>query len=163
MPIMMDTMTANMCHKGIGNLEFARVLVEMDAGKKLKKSIEIQYRDVCNNVKGSKKIQVVYDWKPPVCSHCKVFGHEIKQCKKVVVIENDAPKAATNVNGEKGKNVNYDKPCASDGQGNGRNYQNTGKNFNPKILSANARFHNGKAKRSVNEFKRQEYRKKTSE
>lgn len=32
-------------------------------------------------MKGTKKIQVAYDWKPPVCSHCKVFGHEKKKCK----------------------------------------------------------------------------------
>ena len=46
MPIMMDTMTANMCYKGVGNLEFASVLVEMNAEREFKKLIEIQYRDV---------------------------------------------------------------------------------------------------------------------
>ncbi|GJW94747.1 hypothetical protein Tco_0174419 [Tanacetum coccineum] len=52
--VMMDTNTAAMCHKGIGNFDFARVLVEMDAKKELKKEIMIQYRDKNNNVKGSK-------------------------------------------------------------------------------------------------------------
>ncbi|GKC89275.1 zinc knuckle CX2CX4HX4C containing protein [Tanacetum coccineum] len=41
-PMLMDTMTANMCHKGIGNLGYARVLVEMDAAKEIKNEIEIQ-------------------------------------------------------------------------------------------------------------------------
>nr|GEU30464.1 hypothetical protein [Tanacetum cinerariifolium] len=54
-PLMMDTMTTNMCYKGVGNLEYARVLVEMDAEKHFKKEIEIQYRDQNNNIKGSKK------------------------------------------------------------------------------------------------------------
>nr|GFA09996.1 hypothetical protein [Tanacetum cinerariifolium] len=80
--ILMDTVTATMCHKGIGNFGYARVLVEMDAEKDLKSEIEIQYVDKGNNIKGNKKVQVVYDWKPPKCSHCKVFGHEIKGCKK---------------------------------------------------------------------------------
>ncbi|GJS55834.1 hypothetical protein Tco_0629196 [Tanacetum coccineum] len=75
-PMMMDTMTANMCYKGVGNLEYARNLVKMDTEKELKKEIEIQYRDHNNNIKGSKKVKVVYDWKPPACTTCKVFGHD---------------------------------------------------------------------------------------
>ncbi|GJY82054.1 RNA-directed DNA polymerase, eukaryota, reverse transcriptase zinc-binding domain protein [Tanacetum coccineum] len=81
-PILMDTVTATMCHKGIGNFGFARVLVEMDAEKDLKDEIEIHYVDKNNAVKGSKKIRVDYDWKPPICSHCKVFGHHIRNCNK---------------------------------------------------------------------------------
>nr|GEV24769.1 hypothetical protein [Tanacetum cinerariifolium] len=50
--IMMDTMTANMCYKGVGNLEYARVLVEMKPDKEIKKEMEIQYRDKNNNIKG---------------------------------------------------------------------------------------------------------------
>ncbi|GJW18075.1 RNA-directed DNA polymerase, eukaryota, reverse transcriptase zinc-binding domain protein, partial [Tanacetum coccineum] len=51
-PIVMDSMTASMCHRGIGNLSYARVLVEMDATKELKNEIEIQYVDKNKNVKG---------------------------------------------------------------------------------------------------------------
>ncbi|GKF02069.1 zinc knuckle CX2CX4HX4C containing protein, partial [Tanacetum coccineum] len=69
-PILMDTITANMCHTGNGRFEFARVLIEMDAGKVFKTEIEVQYRDNENMVKGVKKVQVLYDWKPPVCSKC---------------------------------------------------------------------------------------------
>ena len=42
-PILMDNMTAAMCHKGMGNLGYARVLVEIKAEKGLKKCIEIKY------------------------------------------------------------------------------------------------------------------------
>ncbi|GKC83893.1 RNA-directed DNA polymerase, eukaryota, reverse transcriptase zinc-binding domain protein, partial [Tanacetum coccineum] len=55
--ILMDTITAKMCHKGIGSLGFARVLVEMDAAKDLKTKIEIQYTDKSNNIKGK-----VFEW-----------------------------------------------------------------------------------------------------
>nr|GEZ62525.1 hypothetical protein [Tanacetum cinerariifolium] len=55
-PMIMDSNTANMCHKGIGNFDFARVLLEMNADKEFKK--------------------------PPACDHCKVFGHVTKLCKK---------------------------------------------------------------------------------
>nr|GEU70676.1 hypothetical protein [Tanacetum cinerariifolium] len=87
-PMLTDTMTANMCHKGIGNLGYARVLVEMDAAKELIHEIEIQYIDKSNNIKGNKKVQVVYDWKPPVCTHCKVFWHEIRKCMNGGVVTN---------------------------------------------------------------------------
>ncbi|GJU69887.1 RNA-directed DNA polymerase, eukaryota, reverse transcriptase zinc-binding domain protein [Tanacetum coccineum] len=60
-PIVIDSMTASMCHKGIGNLSYARVLVEMEAIKELKNEIEIQYVDKSKNVKGSKKVLVMYD------------------------------------------------------------------------------------------------------
>ncbi|GKF09925.1 zinc knuckle CX2CX4HX4C containing protein [Tanacetum coccineum] len=55
-PVIMDTMTTNMCYKGVGNFEYARVLVEIDAEK--------------IDIKGSKKLKVVYDWKPPACTKC---------------------------------------------------------------------------------------------
>ncbi|GJX44527.1 RNA-directed DNA polymerase, eukaryota, reverse transcriptase zinc-binding domain protein, partial [Tanacetum coccineum] len=54
-PILMDTMTAIMCYKGIGNFGYARVLVEMDPEKDLKSEIEIQYVDNGNKIKGNKK------------------------------------------------------------------------------------------------------------
>ncbi|GJT95057.1 retrovirus-related pol polyprotein from transposon TNT 1-94 [Tanacetum coccineum] len=57
-PIMMDNNTATVCHKGIGMLEFARVLVEMVAEKELKKETVIQYRDKNYVVKGNKAVKV---------------------------------------------------------------------------------------------------------
>ncbi|GKE28450.1 RNA-directed DNA polymerase, eukaryota, reverse transcriptase zinc-binding domain protein [Tanacetum coccineum] len=37
---------------------------------------------VCKNGVGRTKYgRVTYDWKPPVCSHCLVFGHDHKNCK----------------------------------------------------------------------------------
>ncbi|GKC83699.1 hypothetical protein Tco_1139416 [Tanacetum coccineum] len=74
-------MTAAMCYKSIGNISYARVLVETDSEKELKNEIKIQYVDKCNNVKGNKKVQVTYDWKPPICTYCKVFGHELWNSK----------------------------------------------------------------------------------
>ncbi|GJV40442.1 RNA-directed DNA polymerase, eukaryota, reverse transcriptase zinc-binding domain protein [Tanacetum coccineum] len=58
-PILMDNMTATMCHKGTENISYARVLVEIDSEKKLKNEIEIQYVDKCKNVKGNKKFKLL--------------------------------------------------------------------------------------------------------
>ncbi|GKD74349.1 RNA-directed DNA polymerase, eukaryota, reverse transcriptase zinc-binding domain protein [Tanacetum coccineum] len=89
-PIVIDPMTASTCHKGIGNISYVRVFVEMDVAKDLKNETEIHYVDSSKNIKGSKKVQVVYDWKPPMCSHCRVFGHEIMKCKNGGVISKDS-------------------------------------------------------------------------
>ncbi|GKG03658.1 hypothetical protein Tco_0311294, partial [Tanacetum coccineum] len=43
-PIIMDDMTAKMCAKGEGRLSFARVLIEIDAGRELNKEIEVVYK-----------------------------------------------------------------------------------------------------------------------
>ncbi|GKC52244.1 hypothetical protein Tco_1074989 [Tanacetum coccineum] len=68
--------------KTLDDLIFARVLVEMDADIEFKKIIEVQYRDNSNKVKGTKMMNVTYDWKPTVCTHCKVFGHNFNGCLK---------------------------------------------------------------------------------
>ncbi|GKB79501.1 ATPase, F1/V1/A1 complex, alpha/beta subunit [Tanacetum coccineum] len=101
-PMIMDSNTANLCHKGIGNFDFARVLVEMNAYKEFKKEIVIQYRDKNNNVKGNKTVKVAYDWKPPSCDHCKVFGHVTTLCKKGGAIF-DMGDLKTKENPEEGK------------------------------------------------------------
>ncbi|GJT53533.1 RNA-directed DNA polymerase, eukaryota, reverse transcriptase zinc-binding domain protein, partial [Tanacetum coccineum] len=80
-PLFMDTMTATMCHDGMGRLDFARVLVEMNANKEFKETIEVHYRDKDNKVKWTKIVNVSYDWKPAACTHCKVFGHNFNECK----------------------------------------------------------------------------------
>ncbi|GJR19678.1 hypothetical protein Tco_0968205 [Tanacetum coccineum] len=81
-PLIMDAMTASMCHSGMGRTDFARVLIEMDASKEFKSVIEVQYKDSGNKIKGTKKVKVSYDWKPAACSHCKVFGHDYAGCSK---------------------------------------------------------------------------------
>ncbi|GKD10711.1 RNA-directed DNA polymerase, eukaryota, reverse transcriptase zinc-binding domain protein [Tanacetum coccineum] len=122
-PIVMDSMTASMCYKGIGNLSYARVLVEMEASKDIKNEIEIQYIDSSKKVKGSKKISVIYDWKPLVCSHCKVFSHDIKKCKNGGVGINDADESQ---NSEKSHSNNKGQ-SNNQNQGNGQRKLDKGK------------------------------------
>nr|GEY75355.1 hypothetical protein [Tanacetum cinerariifolium] len=43
-PIIMDDITAKMCAKGEGRLGFARILIEIDAGKKIKNEIKVMYK-----------------------------------------------------------------------------------------------------------------------
>ncbi|GJT97882.1 RNA-directed DNA polymerase, eukaryota, reverse transcriptase zinc-binding domain protein [Tanacetum coccineum] len=78
----MDSMKTYVCKSGMGRIKFARVLVEIKVVKGLKEEIELQYMDKDQAVKGTKKIKVEYDRKPPICNHCNVFGHSFDKCSK---------------------------------------------------------------------------------
>nr|GEV53039.1 zinc finger, CCHC-type [Tanacetum cinerariifolium] len=78
----MDTMTAQMCHEGVDQTEFARVLMEFDVEKGFKDVIDIHYMDKQNKPKGKKSAMVEYQWKTGIYSHFKVFGHYIGKCDK---------------------------------------------------------------------------------
>ncbi|GKA78627.1 RNA-directed DNA polymerase, eukaryota, reverse transcriptase zinc-binding domain protein [Tanacetum coccineum] len=77
----MEEMTVNMCQFGVGRTDFARVLVEIDAKEDLKDVIKIDYMGKDNIIKGTKKVDVKYDWKPDVYT-CYVFGHCFDKCIK---------------------------------------------------------------------------------
>ncbi|GKD29234.1 RNA-directed DNA polymerase, eukaryota, reverse transcriptase zinc-binding domain protein, partial [Tanacetum coccineum] len=77
-PLIMDQITTNMCNLGNGRPGFARVLVDVEAGKGLPKKIDILYKNKEGVVTGNKSVNVSYDWAPPMCTCCKVFGHNDK-------------------------------------------------------------------------------------
>ncbi|PWA45605.1 ATPase, F1/V1/A1 complex, alpha/beta subunit, Zinc knuckle CX2CX4HX4C [Artemisia annua] len=78
----MDSVTAAMCKMGTGRVGFARVLVEVSAKKVLPEFIEVVYKNGVNDVVCRKSIKVEYDWVPPRCSICCVYGHTDLQCSK---------------------------------------------------------------------------------
>lgn len=69
-PLHTDKLTASK-----KRISFARICVEVEASKELPKDFYIQ----CENGDWI-TILVEYDWKPQVCTHCKVFGHTNAQC-----------------------------------------------------------------------------------
>nr|GEY21840.1 hypothetical protein [Tanacetum cinerariifolium] len=81
-PLVMDDMTANMCHNGIGRSAFVRVLMEIKADKGFKDLTEIKYKDKSNNVIRTKFVKVEFSWKPISCSHCNVFRYSDSRCYK---------------------------------------------------------------------------------
>ncbi|GKC80829.1 RNA-directed DNA polymerase, eukaryota, reverse transcriptase zinc-binding domain protein [Tanacetum coccineum] len=106
-PIRMDYVTAQACTAGRGRADFARVLVEFEAKKGFKEHIDILYRSKDNVVIGTKKVEVEYQWKPDICSHCMVFGHKERTCKKIV--RNEVEENSTNEEGRYGKKENKEK------------------------------------------------------
>ncbi|GJX65470.1 RNA-directed DNA polymerase, eukaryota, reverse transcriptase zinc-binding domain protein [Tanacetum coccineum] len=79
-PVMMDNVTSMMYNQG--RLGYTRVLIEVDVKKGLPKSIDIQYFDKDYKMIISKTVKVLYDWKPPLCTKCSVFGHRDGNCIK---------------------------------------------------------------------------------
>ncbi|PWA92557.1 ATPase, F1/V1/A1 complex, alpha/beta subunit, Zinc knuckle CX2CX4HX4C [Artemisia annua] len=81
-PMIMDSVTAAMCKMGTGRVGFSRVLVEVSAKKVLPEVIDVVYKNGANDVVCRKAIKVEYDWVPPRCSECCVYGHTDQQCNK---------------------------------------------------------------------------------
>ncbi|PWA38815.1 hypothetical protein CTI12_AA577890 [Artemisia annua] len=76
--------TTAMCERSNGRANFARVLVEVDATKGIVDSVEVCYRGLGRSM----LLKVEYAWRPPICYHCQVFGHNFKECKhRVVTVE----------------------------------------------------------------------------
>ncbi|GKC56326.1 RNA-directed DNA polymerase, eukaryota, reverse transcriptase zinc-binding domain protein [Tanacetum coccineum] len=80
-PLLMDNMTKERCLKKAGKLDFARVLVEVSADDELPNVLEIAYPPIGNSPAKIGKLDVKYQWKPPLCTHCKTFGHSTLACK----------------------------------------------------------------------------------
>ncbi|GKD27441.1 RNA-directed DNA polymerase, eukaryota, reverse transcriptase zinc-binding domain protein, partial [Tanacetum coccineum] len=81
-PLVMDSVTANKCKQGIGMVRYARVIIEVSAKKTLANDVEIVYKNTEGMVQCRKNVKVEYDWKPPMCSECGVFGHTSSRCYK---------------------------------------------------------------------------------
>ncbi|PWA74582.1 hypothetical protein CTI12_AA175650 [Artemisia annua] len=80
-PLLMDKMTRERCLRKAGKLDFARVLVEVSAVDDLPNVLEIAYPPIGNRPANVGKLEVKYQWKPPLCTHCKTFGHTTLSCK----------------------------------------------------------------------------------
>ncbi|PWA42932.1 hypothetical protein CTI12_AA540520 [Artemisia annua] len=80
-PMVMDKMTKERCLKKAGKLDFARVLVEVKGVEDLPNVIEISYPALGNRPAKVGKLEVKYQWRPPLCTHCKTFGHTTMACK----------------------------------------------------------------------------------
>ncbi|PWA35274.1 zinc knuckle CX2CX4HX4C [Artemisia annua] len=89
-PIIMDIITTSMCEKAYGRASFARVLIEVDATNELVDHVEVCYEKLGRSM----NLKVEYTWRLPLCTHCKVFGHEFKNCSgRVANVEDKVERA----------------------------------------------------------------------
>nr|GEW18093.1 hypothetical protein [Tanacetum cinerariifolium] len=126
-----------MCQYEVGKTDFDRVLVEIEANKKLGDKIEIEYIEKNESVKGTKEIEVMYDWKRDACPHCCVFGHSWDTCMKRPRTEEEVKANAEAVQREKEKNMATQKEGFTEVQNRRKLPQNQNKNWQQKMYNDN--------------------------
>ncbi|KAJ8420047.1 hypothetical protein Cgig2_011170 [Carnegiea gigantea] len=65
-------------------LQYARLLIEMPLD-----SMFLEYIEFINDNEVLVRQQVHYEWKPIMCTHCQMLGHDILICKKKGVIRQE--------------------------------------------------------------------------
>lgn len=81
-PLMVDSYTSNMCVKAWGRPSFARAMIEVSSDSELKDKIVVVIPKLESIGYTKCDIKVEYEWKPPICAGCKVFGYDESNCTK---------------------------------------------------------------------------------
>ncbi|KAJ0074991.1 hypothetical protein Patl1_34214 [Pistacia atlantica] len=83
----MDKITEDTCRFGVSRIGFARVLVEIDAARKLSESLRIRMPNEVNDESKIIGVRVDYQWRPSQCEQCCEFGHGDTSCARLPRIE----------------------------------------------------------------------------
>ncbi|GJV67413.1 copia protein [Tanacetum coccineum] len=81
-PLILDSYTSDMCMQSWGWSSYARVMIELRADVELKDNIVVAMPKITREGHYTCNVRVEYEWKPPRCSSCKVFGHIHEECPK---------------------------------------------------------------------------------
>ncbi|GJS45412.1 zinc knuckle CX2CX4HX4C containing protein [Tanacetum coccineum] len=84
-PVMLDSYTSSMCNDSWGRSSFARCLIEVNSEADLVDVVTIGIPSLTGDDFIKETIRVEYEWRPPRCDVCKIFGHVHDQCPKKVV------------------------------------------------------------------------------
>ena len=83
--VMLDSYTTSMCMDSWGRSSFARCLIEVDSHSDLLDTVTIGFPSLTGEGFIKESIRVEYEWRPPRCNLCKIFGHTQDQCSEKVV------------------------------------------------------------------------------
>ncbi|XP_071739438.1 uncharacterized protein [Rutidosis leptorrhynchoides] len=90
-PLMLDSYTSTMCMESWGRPNYARALIEIQANKEMKETLVVATPSLMEDgiTKGTTKdvVKVEYEWKPPRCPYCEVFGHTKAGCPKAIPVK----------------------------------------------------------------------------
>ncbi|GJU58103.1 retrotransposon protein, putative, ty1-copia subclass [Tanacetum coccineum] len=81
-PLMLDSYTSDMCMQSWGRSSYARAMIELRADVELKDNIVVAMPKITGEGHYICNVRVEYEWKPPRCAPCKVFGHIHEECLK---------------------------------------------------------------------------------
>ncbi|XP_022024374.1 uncharacterized protein LOC110924688 [Helianthus annuus] len=79
-PVRLDSYAVDMCNEAWGRSSNARALIEISADQDLKDTITKAIPELDGNKYVTETIRVEYEWEPPRCAHCCVFGHDSEEC-----------------------------------------------------------------------------------
>ncbi|GKD36194.1 hypothetical protein Tco_1251703 [Tanacetum coccineum] len=80
--LMLDSYTSDMCMPSWGRSSYARVMIGLRADVELKDNIVVAMPRIKGEGHYICNVRVEYEWKPPRCAACKVFGHIHEACPK---------------------------------------------------------------------------------
>ncbi|GJU69567.1 zinc knuckle CX2CX4HX4C containing protein [Tanacetum coccineum] len=84
-PVMLDSYTSSMCNDSWGRSSFAQCLIEVNSEVDLVDVVTIGIPSLSKDDFTKETICVEYEWRPPRCDTCKIFGHVHDYCPKKVV------------------------------------------------------------------------------
>nr|GEY08046.1 zinc knuckle CX2CX4HX4C [Tanacetum cinerariifolium] len=82
---MLDSYTSSMCIDSWGRSSFARYLIEVNSKADLVDVVTVRVPSLTGEGFTKETIRVEYEWRPPRCDICKIFGHVHDQCPNKVV------------------------------------------------------------------------------
>ncbi|GJW84889.1 zinc knuckle CX2CX4HX4C containing protein [Tanacetum coccineum] len=83
--VMLDSNTSSMCNDSWGRSSFARCLIEVNLEADLVDVVTIGIPSLIGDGFTKETIRVEYEWRPPRCDICKIFGHVHDHCPNKVV------------------------------------------------------------------------------
>ncbi|GKD41269.1 cytokinin dehydrogenase 3-like protein [Tanacetum coccineum] len=104
-PLMPDSYTSDMCMQSWDRSSYARVMIELQADVELKDNIVVAMPKITKEGHYTCNVRVEYEWRPPRCSSCKVFGHIHEECLKGVEYRSVPKKPTASSSGNKKKGV----------------------------------------------------------
>ncbi|XP_024964646.1 uncharacterized protein LOC112504921, partial [Cynara cardunculus var. scolymus] len=94
-PLAMDSWTANMCKYAAGKSAFARVLLEVPVRNNWIDEVKVRIPDPDTLSTTLYSLRVEYEWKPPVCTHCHIFGHSDSVCIHIISQSDSSVKSSS--------------------------------------------------------------------
>ncbi|GJX58399.1 retrovirus-related pol polyprotein from transposon TNT 1-94 [Tanacetum coccineum] len=80
--MMLDSYTSSMCLVTWDRSTYARILIEIDVCNGFSDNLVIAVPNLDRPGYTKETILVKYEWKPPHCSTCLIFGHSVDDCQK---------------------------------------------------------------------------------
>nr|GEV08239.1 zinc knuckle CX2CX4HX4C [Tanacetum cinerariifolium] len=81
-PLTLDSYTNFMCLESWGRSSYARILIEIDACNDFSDHLVMDVQNLEGSFYMKETIRIEYEWEPPRCSTCLIFGHSPVDCLK---------------------------------------------------------------------------------